>query len=503
MKTYTSLLALCLVLGAFPLVAQTDYICSFSANVEMDSIQVKNTVSEESKMLYSPDNTITLQQNKQQGNEETCIVTIDNAGFLQQIGNNTVIVTAAKPALLNLTLYSTDGKEVTHYSENINIGQHAFKIEAKAGVYVLVATTQNQSSSLKISLSENSPMGIFPIATPLSVSQLKSLDDVITFDEGDEFEVTGYYKTQTDVQRFIITENKEVTFSFIEETPLSIKENGAIKAAFSVAKDKKIYFSQGNLQYQASTGTWRFAENQWNFVGKCKSTQYYPNQPQDTGNVFVDGVRCENENISPTYNGWIDLFGWGTSGWKSGAKAYQPYDTSTTKNDYYQGGATGNSANIDWGVHNPISNGGNEAGLWRLPTIKEWEYLLVSRPNYSEKRGAATVNGVKGLILLPDDWTLPEGLTFKSGMNNNDFKNCKYTAEEWTKMEENGAVFLPLAGYRRGISVIRNNGMYFSASYSEYGIEHVKFSETIIKIVASFSSPETAISVRLVKYVEE
>jgi len=113
------------------------------------------------------------------------------------------------------------------------------------------------------------------------------------------------------------------------------------------------------------------------------------------------------------------------------------------------------------------------------------------------------VNGVKGLILLPDDWMLPDGITFTSGLENNNFRNCKYTAEEWTKMEENGAVFLPLAGYRRGISVIRNNGMYFSASYSEYGIEHVKFSETIIKIVASFSSPEIAISVRLVKDVEE
>ena len=501
MKHFYILIAF--LLGGSTLFAQTNYTCSFSANVEMDSIQVKNTVSKESKMLYSPDNTITLQQNKQQGNEETCFVTIDNAGFLQQVGNNTVIVTATKPALLNLTLYSTDGKGVTHYSENINIGQHAFKIEAKAGVYVLVASTSTLSASVKLSVRENAPVGIGRIEEMAIPAILKSADDIITFDEGDEFEVTGYYKMQTNVQRFVIIENKKVTFSFIEETPLSIKENGAIKAAFSVGNDKKIYFSQGNLQYQASTNTWRFAENQWNFVGKCKSTQYYPNQPQDTGNVFVDGVRCENENISPTYNGWIDLFGWGTSGWESGAKAYQPYDTSTAKNDYYQGGATGNSANIDWGVHNPISNGGNEAGLWRLPTIKEWEYLLVSRPNYSEKRGAATVNGVKGLILLPDDWTLPEGLTFKSGMNNNDFKNCKYTAEEWTKMEENGAVFLPLAGYRRGISVIRNNGQYFSASYSEYGIEHVKFSETIIKIVASFSSPEIAISVRLVKDVEE
>lgn len=501
MKHFYILIAF--LLGGSTLFAQTNYTCSFSANVEMDSIQVKNTVSKESKMLYSPDNTITLQQNKQQGNEETCFVTTNNANFLQSLGGNAVMVTLTRETLLRLTLYSIDGKALIHYYEKMNAGQHTFRIGANAGVYVLVASTSTLSASVKLSMRENAPVGIGRIEEMAIPAILKSSDDIITFDEGDEFEVTGYYKTQTDVQSFIITENKEITFSFIEKTPLSIKENGAIKAAFSVGNNKKVYFSQGNLQYQASTNTWRFAENQWNFVGKCKSTQYYPNQPQDTGNVFVDGVRCENENISPTYNGWIDLFGWGTSGWESGAKAYQPYDTSTAKNDYYQGGATGNSANIDWGVHNPISNGGNEAGLWRLPTIKEWEYLLVSRPNYSEKRGAATVNGVKGLILLPDDWTLPEGLTFKSGMNNNDFRNCKYTAEEWTKMEENGAVFLPLAGYRRGISVIRNNGMYFSASYSEYGIEHVKFSETIIKIVASFSSPEIAISVRLVKDVEE
>lgn len=501
MKHFYILIAF--LLGGSTLFAQTNYTCSFSANVEMDSIQVKNTVSKESKMLYLPDNTITLQQNKQQGNEETCFVTTNNANFLQSLGGNAVMVTLTRETLLRITLYSIDGKALIHYYEKMNAGQHTFRIGANAGVYVLVASTSTLSASVKLSVRENAPVGIGRIEEMAIPAILKSADDIITFDEGDEFEVTGYYKMQTDVQRFVIIENKKVTFSFIEETPLSIKENGAIKAAFSVGNDKKIYFSQGNLQYQASTNTWRFAENQWNFVGKCKSTQYYPNQPQDTGNVFVDGVRCENENISPTYNGWIDLFGWGTSGWKSGAKAYQPYDTSTAKNDYYQGGATGNSANIDWGVHNPISNGGNEAGLWRLPTIMEWEYLLVSRPNYSEKRGAATVNGVKGLILLPDDWTLPEGLTFKSGMNNNDFKNCKYTAEEWTKMEENGAVFLPLAGYRRGISVIRNNGMYFSASYSEYGIEHVKFSETIIKIVASFSSPEIAISVRLVKDVEE
>ena len=62
-------------------------------------------------------------------------------------------------------------------------------------------------------------------------------------------------------------------------------DNGAIKAAFSVSADKKVYFSKGNLQYQASTGTWRFAENQYDIIGE------------------------DNANISSTYSGWIDSSG--------------------------------------------------------------------------------------------------------------------------------------------------------------------------------------------------
>ena len=43
---------------------------------------------------------------------------------------------------------------------------------------------------------------------------------------------------------------------------------GAINGKFTInAEDNQIYFSKGNLRYQASTGTWRFAESQWNYVG--------------------------------------------------------------------------------------------------------------------------------------------------------------------------------------------------------------------------------------------
>lgn len=221
---------------------------------------------------------------------------------------------------------------------------------------------------------------------------------------------------------------------------------GAIKGVFSVGSGKKVYFSQGNLQYRASDGRWRFAEHQYDYIGSA------------------------NSNISSTYNNYIDLFGWGTSGWNSGAVCYQPWSTSTSYSDYYPGGSytnnlTGSYANADWGVHNAIYNGGNQAGQWRTLTKDEWVYVFQGRNNASSKYGHGKVNGVCGMILLPDNWTLPSGLSFTAG--NSSWANS-YTADQWVQMEANGAVFLPAAGNRYGTSVnyVGSFGNYWSASYS-------------------------------------
>ena len=220
---------------------------------------------------------------------------------------------------------------------------------------------------------------------------------------------------------------------------------GAINGIFSVSSSKKVYFSQGNLQYRASDGRWRFAEHQYDYIGNS------------------------NGSISSTYSDYIDLFGWGTSGWNSGAVCYQPWSTSTSYSDYYPGGSysnnlTGSYANADWGVYNAIYNGGNTAGQWRTLTKDEWVYVFQSRSNASSKYGHGEVNGVCGMILLPDSWTLPSGLSFMAG--NSSWSNS-YTTEQWAKMESNGAVFLPAAGYRYGTSVynVGSYGIYWSTSY--------------------------------------
>ena len=66
---------------------------------------------------------------------------------------------------------------------------------------------------------------------------------------------------------------------------------------------------------------------------------------------------------------------------------------------------TGSSANYDWG-YNAISNAGNQENSgWRTLTNGEWSYLLMTRSTASGIRYAkAQVNGINGVILLPDNW---------------------------------------------------------------------------------------------------
>lgn len=205
-------------------------------------------------------------------------------------------------------------------------------------------------------------------------------------------------------------------------TPVSI--NGALPGKFSVSLTNQIQFSQGNLQYQASSNSWRFAGNQWEIIGEG------------------------NKNISPTYSGWMDLFGWGTGN--------NPTNVSGNNDDYL--------SFIDWGV-NIISNGGGKANMWRTLSQAEWIYLLDTRTNAEQLRGHATVNNIHGYIILPDDWKTPEGFAFKGGLTYSWDSNV-YSGDNWRKMEAAGAVFLPAAGSRRELIVfdINTYGNYYTST---------------------------------------
>ena len=222
------------------------------------------------------------------------------------------------------------------------------------------------------------------------------------------------------VYSFTVTNNRNLVAVF------AVGEcQGQLNGVFSVSENTRVSFSRGNLQYQASTNTWRFAPNQYDCIGE------------------------DNANISQSYNGWIDLFGWGTSGFNHGAVCYQPWSTSCNNNDYYAYGQydywlCDQTGQADWGF-NAISNGGNQLGQWRTLTPDDWNYLLSVRPTESGLRWVShvTVNGVNGAILLPDDWST----SYYS------FDDTNISASLWNTLEQYGAVFLPAAGERTGTSV--------------------------------------------------
>ncbi len=223
---------------------------------------------------------------------------------------------------------------------------------------------------------------------------------------------------------------------------------GAIKGMFSVSSNKQVFFSKGNLQFQASTNTWRFADNQFDYIG------------------------IENANISSNYDGWIDLFGWGTSGYNHGAHCYQPWSISNIAEDYYPYGESNyynlydQSGLADWGC-NAISNGGNTASTWRTLTQSEWNYVFNVRNTISGVRYAkAIVSGVNGVIILPDNWTTSM-YQFANVNESSSFDSNIISITDWdNSIQKYGAVFLPAGGYRHGTSVNIISGDYWSSTHN-------------------------------------
>lgn len=222
-----------------------------------------------------------------------------------------------------------------------------------------------------------------------------------------------------------------------------IDEQGAIVGDFSIAPNRQVQFSRGNLQYQASTNTWKFADHQYDIVGN--------------GNL----------KRSATYSGWIDLFVRCASGYDSLLPPYAnatPYDYD---NGYYIIDKDISETEYDWG-RNTIKNGGNVSTVWRTLMDLEWEYLLYKRKNAQKLLGFGIVNRKYGIILLPDDWNFSNEVKFTSTdfifedgqyVYNADLhkvnalteENVPYndniiSKEEWCKMQQRGAVFMPVTG---------------------------------------------------------
>ena len=279
---------------------------------------------------------------------------------------------------------------------------------------------------------------LWPKSENASAGSAKSYDD--------DKEVVSVYDDDQ-------TSSYDYDDEMVVEDPVAESPYGTVNGVFSVGPYTQVYFSNGNLQYQASSNTWRFAPNQWMTLGYA------------------------NTNVSSTNYGWIDLFGWGTG--------YEPYKSSGNNNDY--------SYYYEWGNY--------YGGGWRTLTANEWDYLFNLRVDASSKHGAAIVHGVKGIVILPDYFIMPSGCTLSTVRREKDYSMNIYSDDEWRRMEDGGAVFLPTAGRRTGLEMFNygNDGDYWSSTPS--GNEkayNIDFSDA--KVLAKDTSPRKhGFAVRLIK----
>ncbi len=294
-------------------------------------------------------------------------------------------------------------------------------------------------------------------------------DDGVAFVGGLSYNLTA----GNSVTIYLVDNSTSTTYSFTKTATANVVNDGTkvtgikipfskftpLSGKFSVSNTKKVYFSPGNLQYQASTNTWRFAEHQWDYVGNA------------AGNTTTGDDRA-------TQSAWIDLFAWGTSGYDDPSSDhdvyYHPWDNR--EGSKYGPGAvsgfdisgdnlTGELTKYDWGVFNAI--GASPAGTWRTLTADEWQWLLTPKTGDPDpgtncrtsstvngvenaRYAKASVNGINGLIIFPDSYTHPGGVTLPSGINTKDatYTVNTYTASDWSAIQAAGAVFLPAAGYR-------------------------------------------------------
>ena len=236
--------------------------------------------------------------------------------------------------------------------------------------------------------------------------------------------------------------------SFVTQIEFTTDEEVApdvLPGVFSVSPTKTVHFSKGNLQYKASDKSWRFANKQYAVIG---------NNPGNSSYDYRD-----------TQSAWIDLFGWGTGN--------QPWKASSSSYDY--------SSYTEWGSQFDTEN------AWYTLSYDEWNYLFGGRAGdyYSPKVSYAkgTVNGVGGLIIVPDDWdesyyTLNNpNPTFASDSYYPSYSSSAYSdnvisLSDWTEsLEAHGAVFLPATGYRNYSCDVNDSeyGYYWtSTDYDNY-----------------------------------
>ena len=249
-------------------------------------------------------------------------------------------------------------------------------------------------------------------------------------------------------------------------------ESDPMESEFSVSTTKKVQFSKGNLRYNGDEyeGHWTMAPEQYDMLGE--------------DNVDVRSYGSYPANLH-------DLLCWSITTNHYGTSYYTYNDDEDAAKKFI-----GDFA--DWGTSPELIR--DLGAGWTTLSKNEWDYLINTRENAATLRAFATVNNVKGLILLPDDWTeaTPAGT---------------FTAEEWATLEAAGAVFLPAAGQlsftytnSKDVTTYTEGGKYWTSTPSddESGMNAMVLSFTDTDITTDEDQfRRVGAAVRLVKVVED
>ena len=214
------------------------------------------------------------------------------------------------------------------------------------------------------------------------------------------------------------------------------------KSFYIPATKKWIEISPANLQFdktpepnpgsKTENNRFSFMEHQWSIV--------------ETGEV---GENYANQNI-------VSLFGWGAWG------TTMPYNTSTTNSDYI------------W--YPDYVNVTIDNVTWRPMTYDEAKYIFRARGTDDQKLYyAATVNGVHGIVIFSDAWS---GTIHPTPGLNTDWSNIVASDGTWNQYESQGAIFIPVAGYRNG-QYINNSTTWDKALILVGNLKHTSFGQRV------------------------
>lgn len=291
-----------------------------------------------------------------------------------------------------------------------------------------------------------------------------------------------------------------------------IYENGGVKKAFNVGDvgidslvfspnsffcvgiGKYVEFAEGNVQYQPSTKSWRFAENPWDVVGE---DNLKVNDSTYTGWIDLFYYSREDNNFGLEYSSSGEFVDWGVNFGGEYKKIYE-YDTiygaSYLPSEYetlLREEHRKEVGNVD--VDCSMSHITGECDTtytyvyideydyvkkelldvvyvveeWHVLTASEWYCLNNSRPNAKYLKFEATLHEVNGWVYLPDDFVNPGVKISYESVNALD-------DVAWGKLKAVGAVFFPSAGSRDGEEYQKDAWVYHTGGQGTNGAASVR-----------------------------